>query len=333
MRSTERMHAVVCRGFDGIGALTLGELPRPRPGAGQVMVEVRAAAVSFMDTLIVAGRYQMRPQLPFVPGSDAAGIVLAVGDGVDGVQPGDRVACSHWHGAMAECMVVSARAVTPLPPELSFEVGATVRYAYGTAHYALAGAQVRPGETVFVSGAAGGVGLAAVELASRMGATVIAGTSSHAKGELARRQGAAHVIDYTREPLRARLQELTEGRGVDVAFDTVGGAVFDAVSRTMAWGGRLLPIGFTGGEIPSLAMNLPLMKNYSVVGCYWGAWVEKFPDESRLAHQRLVDAVGRGELRPQVTEVLPLASFAEGFRRVAEREVTGRIVLRLPGGG
>lgn len=325
------MRAVICRRFDGIDALTLGELPDPSPAAGQVLVDVHAAAVSFMDTLIVAGRYQLKPELPFVPGSDAAGVVLAVGDGVLGVRPGDRVACAHWHGAMAERMLVAEAGVTHLPAGMSFEVGASVRYAYGTARYALARAQLQPGETVFVSGAAGGVGLAAVDLASRMGATVIAGISSAAKGELARRQGAAHAIDYTREPLRARLQELTEGRGVDVFFDNVGGELFDAVARNMAWGGRILPIGFTGGEIPSLAMNLPLMKNYSVVGCYWGAWVGRCPQESRLADQQLFEAVARGELRPQVSQLMPLASFADAFRRVARREVMGRVVLSLHG--
>lgn len=323
------MRAVICSRFDGIDALKLGELADPVPGAGQVLVDVHTAAVSFMDTLIVAGRYQLKPELPFVPGSDAAGIVLAVGAGVQRVRVGDRVACSHWHGGMAERMVTPEAGVTVLPDGVGFEVGATVRYAYGTAHYALTRAQLRAGETVFVSGAAGGVGLAAVDLARQMGAKVIAGTSSAAKGEVARQQGAAHTIDYSSEPVRARLQELTEGRGVDVYFDNVGGPLFDTVSRAMAWGGRILPIGFTGGTIPSLAMNLPLMKNYSVVGCYWGAWAERQPDESRRADEQVFDAVARGELRPQVSDVLPLESFADALRRVRDRQVTGRIVLRV----
>lgn len=323
------MRAVICSRFDGIDALKLGELADPVPGAGQVLVDVHTAAVSFMDTLIVAGRYQLKPELPFVPGSDAAGIVLAVGAGVQRVRVGDRVACSHWHGGMAERMVTPEAGVTVLPAGVDFEVGATVRYAYGTAHYALTRAQLRAGETVFVSGAAGGVGLAAVDLARQMGAKVIAGTSSAAKGEVARNQGAAHTIDYSSEPVRARLQELTEGRGVDVYFDNVGGPLFDTVSRAMAWGGRILPIGFTGGTIPSLAMNLPLMKNYSVVGCYWGAWAERQPEESRRADEQVFDAVARGELRPRVSDVLPLESFADALRQVRDRQVTGRIVLRV----
>jgi NADPH2:quinone reductase len=324
------MRAVVCRAFDGIDALELAELPDPVPGPGQVLVEVRAAALSFMDTLMVAGRYQLKPPLPFVPGTDVAGVVVAVGDGVLHVRVGDRVTGSDWHGGMAERMVVRESAVVPLPDGVGFEVGSTVRYAYGTAHYALVTrAQLRPGETVFVSGAAGGVGLAAVDLASHEGATVIAGTSSAARGEVARRQGAAHVVDYGSEPVRERLLELTAGRGVDVFFDNVGGPLFGTVSRAMAWGGRILPIGFTSGEVPGLAMNLPLLKNYSVVGCNWGAWAEREAPASHAADERIFAAVAEGVLRPQVSEVLPMASFAEGLRRLAERRVTGRLVLRV----
>jgi len=324
------MRAVVCNTFDGIAGLALGELADPVPGPGQVLVAVHAAALSFMDTLIVAGRYQMKPTLPFVPGSDAAGVVLAVGDGVRSVRAGDRVACSDWHGGMAERMVAPERGVLKLPDGVGFEIGATVRYAYGTARYALVTrAQLREGESVFVSGAAGGVGMAAVDVARRIGATVIAGTGSDAKGDAARSQGAAHAIDYTREPVRERLLELTQGRGVDVFFDNVGGPLFATVSRAMAWGGRILPIGFTSGEVPSLAMNLPLLKNYSVVGCYWGAWVEREPRASRAADEQIFADVARGTLRPRAPEALPMASFADGLQRLARRQVTGRIVLRV----
>ena len=324
------MKAVICSSFNGIDALELGELPDPVPGPGQVLVDVHAAALSFMDTLMVCGRYQMKPALPFVPGSDAAGVVLAVGDGVGRVRVGDRVACSHWHGGMAERMVAPEFGVVKLHDSLGFEIASTVRYAYGTAHYALATrAQLRPGETVFVSGAAGGVGLAAVDVARQIGATVIAGTSSAAKGDVARHQGAAHAIDYSCEPVRERLLELTHGSGVDVYFDNVGGPMFGTVSRAMAWGGRMLPIGFTSGEVPSLAMNLPLLKNYSVVGCYWGAWVEREPQSSRIADDQLFAAVAQGRLSPQVSEVLPMSSFAEGLQRLARRQATARMVLRI----
>ena len=324
------MRAVICKSFSGIDALELGELADPVPGPGQVLVDVHAAALSFMDTLMVAGRYQVKPALPFVPGSDATGVVLAVGDDVQHLRVGDRVACSHWHGGMAERMLAPEMGVVKLPDGVGFEVGSTVRYAYGTARYALqTRAQLRSGETVFVSGAAGGVGMAAVDVARQMGATVIAGTSSVAKGEAARKQGAAHAIDYSCEPVRDRLLELTQGRGVDVFFDNVGGSLFSTVSRAMAWGGRILPIGFTSGEIPSLAMNLPLLKNYSVVGCYWGPWAEREPQLSRAADEQLFSAVAQGLLRPQVSDVLPMASFADGLQRLARRQVTGRVVLRV----
>jgi len=327
------MRAVICTSFDGIDALEFGELAEPVPGPGQVLVDVHAAALSFMDTLMVAGRYQMKPPLPFVPGSEAAGVVLAVGDGVQRVCVGDRVACSYWHGGMAECMVAPERGVVKLPDSVGFEIGSTVRFAYGTARYALeTRAQLRPGETVFVSGAAGGIGMAAVDVARQIGATVIAGTSSAAKAEVARKQGAAHAIDYSCEPVRDRLLELTQGRGVDVYFDNVGGSLFGTVSRAMAWGGRILPVGFTSGEVPSLAMNLPLLKNYSVMGCYWGAWVEREPQQSRAADEQLFAAVAQGFLRPQVSDVLPMASFADGLRRIAGRQVTARIVLRAKQG-
>src|SRR4051812_38231133 len=210
------MRAVICSRFDGIEPPELGELAEPLPGPGEVLVDVHAAALSFMDTLVVAGRYQMKPALPFVPGTDAAGVVLAVGEGVQRIRVGDRVACSHWHGGMAERMVAPESSVVTLPDRVGFEIAATVRYAYGTARYALeTRARLRPGETVFVSGAAGGVGMAAVDVARHMGATVIAGTSSTARGEAARRQGAAHAIDYSCEPVRERLLEITEGRGLD----------------------------------------------------------------------------------------------------------------------
>jgi NADPH2:quinone reductase len=324
------MRAVICKSFDGIDALEWGELAEPVAGPGQVLIDVHAAALSFMDVLMVTGRYQMKPTLPFVPGSDAAGVVLALGDGVRSVCVGDRVACSHWHGGMAERMVAPESAVVRLPDSVGFEIGATVRYAYGTARYALeTRANLCPGETVFVSGAAGGVGMAAVDVARQMGARVIAGTSSATRGDLARQQGAAHAIDYSCEPVRDRLLELTQGRGVDVYFDTVGGALFNTVSRAMAWGGRILPIGFTSGEVPSLAMNLPLLKNYSVVGCYWGAWAERAPQECRAADEQLFAAVAQGALRPRVSAVLPMHSFADGLQRLARRQVMGRVVLRV----
>ncbi|HVO07746.1 MAG TPA: NADPH:quinone oxidoreductase family protein, partial [Burkholderiaceae bacterium] len=260
------MKSIICRAFDGPDALAIGDTPDPRPGPGEVLVDVHAAAVTFMDVLMVSGKYQMRPPLPFAPGNDAAGIVSAVGTGVSRFRVGDRVACGNWSGAFAERMVAREATTIALPDSVDFVTGAAVRHGYGTAHYALVQrAGLRSGETVFVSGAAGGVGLAAVELARHLGARVIAGVGSAAKVAAVRERGAHEVIDYSSQDLRDAIRRLTDGRGVDVFFDNVGGEIFDTLSRLMNWGGRMLPIGFTSGTIPTLAMNLPLLKNYSVV--------------------------------------------------------------------
>lgn len=322
------MRAVICTGFDGIGSLALGEVDAPTPGPGEVLVDVHACAVTFMAGLMVSGKYQMRPPLPFVPGTDAAGVVAAVGEGVTGFRPGDRVSCGGWFGAYAEQMVASEHLTARLPDNVDFATGSTVRHGYGTAHYGLvACAGLRPGETVFVSGAAGGVGLAAVDLARHLGAHVIAGVGSPEKIALVRDRGAAEVVDYGHEDLRERIKAVTGGRGVDVCFDNVGGEVFTTLSRQMNWGGRMLPIGFTSGEIPSVPVNLPLLKNYSIVGAFWGAWAQRFPRESAAADAQILEWVGQGRLRPHVSRTLPLEDFREALQAVAQRRVQGRMVL------
>lgn len=324
------MRAVRCQTYADPPDLVLGEVVAPEPAAGEVRVDVHTAAVSFMDALMARGLYQMRPPLPYTPGTDAAGVVEAVGAGVTQVQPGDRVACGHWTGAWAEQMVVPASQVTPLPAGVDFTTACTVRYAYGTAHYALVQcARLQPGETVFVSGAAGGVGLAAVDLARHLGARVIAGVGSHDRAEVAHRRGAEAVVVYGEEDLKARLAALTGGRGVDVVLDNVGGDVFAALSRSMAWGGRLLPIGFTSGSIPSLAANGPLLKNWSLVGAFWGAWAMRHPEASGRADARLMQWVADGRLHPVVAAELPLAQFGEALARLRDRRVQGRLVLRV----
>ena len=324
------MKAVVCRAFDGPDALVFGELPDPRPGPGEVLVDVHAAAVTFMDVLMVSGKYQMRPSLPFAPGNDAAGIVSAVGPGVSRFSVGDRVACGNWSGAYAERMVAREATTVALPPSVDFVTGAAVRHGYGTAHYALVErARLLPGETVFVSGAAGGVGLAAVELARHLGARVIAGVGSAAKVAAVRERGAHEVIEYSSQDLRDAIHHLTGGRGVDVFFDNVGGGIFDVLSRLMNWGGRMLPIGFTSGTIPKLAMNLPLLKNYSVVGCFWGAHADRDPAASRAADERIVAWVASGELRPLIDELLPLERAREALSKVLNRQTIGRVVLAI----
>jgi NADPH2:quinone reductase len=325
------MKAIRCTGFADEPAFSLGEMPDPQPKPHEVLVECHAAAVSFMDLLMAQGKYQMRPPLPYVPGTDAAGIVRAVGERVTRFRAGDRVVCGNWHGAWAEQMVVPEAQVTPVPDGVDFAVAASVRYSYGTARYALVTrAQLRAGETLFVSGAAGGVGLAAVDLGRQLGARVIAGVGSRHKEAIVRERGASEVIVYGEEDLRERIKALTGGAGVDVCMDNVGGAVFDTMTRAMTWGGRLLPIGFTGGTIPTLAANLPLLKNYSVVGVFWGAWGMRCPSESAAADEAVMRLVAAGDLRPLVSRILPWTQFGEALDAIRRREVQGRIVLAMP---
>lgn len=324
------MRAVVCASFAGLDALSIGELESPRPAADQILVDVHAASVSFMDCLMVAGKYQMRPQTPFVPGTDAAGVVSAVGAGVSRFKPGDRVACGGWVGSYAEQAITTQQWAVRLPPAVDYITGSAVRHGYGTAYYALVVcARLQPGETVFVTGAAGGVGLAAVDLARHLGARVIAGVGAADKAAIVREYGAADVIDYAHEELRERIKAITGGKGVDVFFDIVGGEIFSSMSRLMNWGGRMLPIGFASGAIPSVAMNLPLLKNYSIVGVFWGAWCERFAQASAAADEQVFEWVAQGKLKPHVGAVLPLAQFRTAMEMVLERKTQGRVVLRV----
>jgi NADPH2:quinone reductase len=327
------MKAILCSRFADEPALALGEMPDPQPQADGVLVEVHAAAVSFMDLLMAQGRYQMRPELPYVPGTDAAGVVLAVGDKVTRFRAGDRVACANWHGAWARRMVAPEHNVTLVPEHVEFATAASLRYAYGTARYALVTtAHLRPGETLFVSGAAGGVGLAGVDLGRQLGARVIAGVGTRGKEAVVRDRGASEVVVYGEEDLRERIKALTGGQGVDVCLDNVGGAVFTAMTRLMNWGGRLLPIGFTSGEIPSVAANLLLLKNYSVMGAFWGAWNQRFPREAAADADALMRLVAAGELRPLVSHV-PWEQFAGALDTIRRRDAQGRLVLSVAGAG
>ena len=324
------MRAVLCEGFDGIKALSVGEAAEPHPGADEVLIDVHAASVSYMDYLMICGGYQMRPALPYVPGTDAAGTVVACGGSVKRFRPGDRVACGNWFGGFAERVTAKASNTVHLPDTVDFIVGSTILHCYLTAWYALVNrAQLQAGETVLVTGAAGGVGLACVELARLLGARVFAAVGAAAKTSVVREYGANEVIDYSREDLRERVKDLTGGEGLDVCVENVGGTVFATLSRLMRWNGRLMPIGFTSGEVPSLAMNLPLLKNYSVVGVFAGAWKERFPDEMARAADAVMAWVSEGKLHPRIDRVLPLEGAAEAMSAVADRSVQGRIVLRV----
>ncbi|MCK1476313.1 NADPH:quinone oxidoreductase family protein [Bradyrhizobium sp. 197] len=324
------MRAVLCGSFTGPGDLRLGEIDEPKPAADEILIDVHAASVSFMDQLLVSGLYQMRPPTPFVPGTEASGVVVAVGDKVTTFVPGDRVACSAWTGGYAERMTAKDSKSVLLPDDVAFEVAATVLHNYGTAYYALVErARAQRGETVFITGAAGGVGLAAVDLGRHLGLRVIAGVGSDDKAALVRSYGAGEIVNYRSEDLRDRIKSITSGEGIDIGFDNIGGAIFEQMARLMKWGGRLMPIGFTSGEIPQLPMNLPLLKNYSILGVFVGAWAEKFSAEAARMNATLMQLLAEEKIRPHIDRVLPLEEAGEAMRAVANRTVQGRIVLKI----
>jgi NADPH:quinone reductase len=324
------MRAVLCTAFEGIKSLSIGETPEPHPRPDEVLIDVYAASVSYMDYLMVSGGYQMRPPLPYVPGTDAAGVVVAVGGQVDRFRPGDRVTCEGWYGGFAEQMTAKANRTSRLPDNVDFSVGSTVLHIYLTAYYTLVDrARVEPGETVLVTGASGGVGLACIELAHSLGARVIGAVGSATKIAIVRDYGAEAVINYSNEDVRDRVKALTAGEGIDVCVDNVGGSLFVTLARLMRWKGRLLPIGFAGGEVPSLPMNLPLLKNYSIVGVFTGAWADRYPDQSSRAADMVLQWISEGKLRPHIDRVLPLERAAEAMSAIENRSVAGRIVLQV----
>lgn len=324
------MKAVLCNSFTGPADLRLGEIATPRPAGDEILIDVHAASVSFMDQLLVSGLYEMRPATPFVPGTEASGVVVAVGNKVTTFAPGDRVACSAWTGGYAERMIAKQSKSVRLPDGVAFEAGATVLHNYGTAHYALVErARAQRGETRFVTGAAGGVGLAAVDLGRHLGLRVVAGVGSDDKAALVRRYGAGDVVNYRSEDLRDRIKSITSGEGIDVGLDNVGGAIFEQMARLMKWDGRLMPIGFAGGEIPQIPMNLPLLKNYAIIGVFLGAWAEKFSAEAARMNDTLMQLLADGKIRPHIDRVLPLEEAGDAMRAVANRAVLGRIVLKI----
>ena len=322
------MKAVVCKTLGPPEALVVEEVPAPAPGAGEVLIGVRACGVNFADTLMVQGKYQERPPLPFIPGLEVAGDVLATGDGVTGLVPGQRVAALCATGGYAELAATPADVTVPIPDRMPYETAAGFTVAYGTAHVALAHrAALRAGETLLVHGAGGGVGLAAVEVGKAMGATVIATASSEDKRALARAHGAEHVIDYRAGEFRDTVKSLTGGRGADVVFDPVGGEVFTQSMRCIAWEGRLLVIGFAAGDIPEIPAGLVLVKNVSVTGVFWGAYRMHEPAVITQSLRTLFEWFEAGALRPLVSETVPLERAPEAMQRILRREARGKIVL------
>ena len=327
------MRAVVCRELSGPQSLTLEELPEPRPGPGEVAIAVAAAGVNFADTLMVTGKYQEKPPLPFTPGLELAGRVTALGEGVTGVAPGDRVIGLVDRGGFAEVALARAEEVYPIPDAMDFDVAAGFPITYGTAHGGLVWrADLRPGETLLVHGAAGGTGLAGVEVGKALGAEVIATAGGPDKLEIAEAHGADHLIDYRSEDIRERVKALTGGRGAEVVFDPVGGQVFLDSLRAVAWGGRLLVIGFVAGKVPEIPANILLVKNLAVLGLYWGAYRRKAPELLRAQFETLTGWYAEGRLKPRVSHRLDLAEAAQALDLLLTRKATGKVVITTGGG-
>lgn len=321
------MRAVLCRAYGPPESLDLAEIETPTPAAGQVVIAIRACAINYPDTLIIQGKYQYQPPLPFSPGTDVAGVVAAVGEGVTGLTVGDCVVTLVFHGGYAEAVAADARRVVRIPDGVDFVTAAASLLTYGTAYHALVDrADIQPGETLLILGAAGGVGLAAVDLGKRLGARVIAAASSAEKLAACREYGADEVIDYSAEELRERLKALAPN-GVDVVFDPVGGALAEPALRGVGWKGRYLVIGFTGGEIPRIPLNLPLLKGCSLVGVFFGAFVQREAAHSLANTRRLLDWIAAGQIKPLVSQTYPLERVADALNAVLARRAIGKLAL------
>ncbi|HEX6708058.1 MAG TPA: NADPH:quinone oxidoreductase family protein [Albitalea sp.] len=325
------MHAWICDNPIGPEALSWRELPTPRPLAGEVRIAIRAASLNFPDLLIVQNKYQMKPPLPFVPGSEYAGVIDAVGDGVGHLKVGDAVAAFGGMGGFATHACVAAALVMPLPKGFAFEDAAAFICTYGTTHHALIDrAQLQSGETVLVLGAAGGVGTAAIQIAKAAGARVIAAASSDEKCALCKELGADAAINYSRDNIRDALKSLTEGRGPDVVYDPVGGDLAEPVFRSIAWRGRYLVIGFAQGSIPALPLNLALLKGASIVGVFWGDFARREPQRNARALAELAQWYAQGRIKPVLDQVLPMPELQAAFARMGSRQVRGKLVMTNP---
>lgn len=322
------MKAVLCKQYGPPESLVVEDVPSPRANAGQVVIDVKASGVNFPDLLIIENKYQFKPPLPFSPGGEVAGIVKEAGSGVSNVSAGDRVLASCGFGGFAEEVVCAAQAVIPIPEQMDFRTAAAFLMTYGTSHHALKDrAQLRAGESLLVLGAAGGVGLSAVEIGKIMGAHVIAAASSEEKLEVCKQHGAEQVINYASEDLKQRVKELTGGAGADVVYDPVGGSFSEAALRATAWEGRFLVVGFAAGEIPRIPLNLTLLKGCDIRGVFWGAFVAREPQRHAANVEELMGWYVAGKLRPQIYAAYPMREVARALDDIARRRVTGKIVL------
>ncbi len=322
--------AVLCKQYGPPETLVVEELPSPRAGPGEAVVSVKAASVNFPDVLIIQNKYQFKPPLPFSPGSELAGVVKEVGAGVSSVRPGDKVMAFTTYGAFAEEVKTDAARLLPIPDGMDFKSAAAFVLTYGTSDHALRDrGSLRAGETLLVLGAAGGVGLAAIEIGKALGARVIACASSDEKLAVCREHGADATINYAAEDLRERIKSLTGGQGVDVIYDPVGGAYSEPAFRSIAWRGRMLVVGFAAGEIPKLPLNLALLKGASVVGVFWGDFARREPKAFAGSIAQLGLWFREGKLRPHVSKIYPLEKAADALRLMAAREVKGKVVLAV----
>ncbi len=322
------MKAILCRAFGPTDSLIVGDVDPPVPGADEIRIRIHAAGVNFPDILIVEGKYQFRPEFPFSPGAECAGEVIEVGRDVRDLTPGDRVMAPVGHGAFAEEVCAPADTAVKLPDHLDYRTAATLLLTYGTsAHALIQRAGLAAGETLLVHGAAGGVGLAAVEIGKALGSRVIATAGTDAKLTFARDHGADHGINYSSGPFKDQVRALTDGRGADVIYDPVGGDVFDQSLRCINWNGRLLVIGFASGTIPSMPANLPLLKGCAIVGVFWGAWIRREPAAHRRNMERLLAWQADGVIRPHVELSVPLAGVPDALRALRNREIRGKAVV------
>jgi NADPH2:quinone reductase len=324
------MQAILCTRYGTPDDLELREVPDPIPGEGEAVVKIAAAALNFFDTLIIAGKYQYKPELPFSPAAEFAGVVESLGPKVSSLAVGDRVMGFVGWGAARQRVAVRVDRLVQIPPDLDFDRASGLTCTYGTSYYALRGrAGLQPGETLAVLGAAGGTGLAAVELGKLMGARVIACASSDDKLALACQHGADEGVNYSKDDLKESLRRLTGGRGVDVVYDPVGGAYSEAALRATAWEGRFLVVGFAAGEIPRPALNLVLLKGCDIRGVFWGEWLRRHPAEHRAATEQIMRWCADGKLSGHIQKVYPLAETARALKDIAARKVMGKIVLRM----
>ena len=322
------MKALLCKQFGPPESLTVEEIPSPKAGPGEVVVTVKAASVNFPDVLIVQNKYQVKPPLPFSPGSEFAGVVKEIGDGVQHIKPGDRVIAFAGYGGFAEECLAPANRILPIPGNMDFVTAASFILTYGTSHHALKHrADTRPGETLLVLGAAGGVGIAAIEIGKVLGLQVIACASTEDKLAVCREHGADATINYATEDLREGIKRATGGRGVDVVYDAVGGPYAEAALRSSNWRARFLVIGFASGEIPKVPLNLPLLMERSIIGVYWGEWSKRTPAEFASAVRELGEWFMQGKLKPHVSSQYPLARAAEAMNELAGRRAKGKVVV------